>query len=124
MMSELQSLDLNNRRLTLAMASAGHDLRQRLQMLLGIVELLTSTKDEVRSAELGQRAKSLIFRLAGELEQLAFQAEREDRRACPSAHCFVISRLLGEIKIDWEAEAAAKHLRFSVDQADYLVESD
>jgi signal transduction histidine kinase len=124
MMSELQSLDLNNRRLTLAMASAGHDLRQRLQILLGIVELLTSTKDEVRSAELGQRAEAVIFRLAGELEQLAFQAERDDRRACPSAHCFVISRLLGEIKNDWEAEAAAKHLRFSVDQADYLVESD
>jgi len=29
MMSELQSLELNNRRLTLAMAAAGHDLRQR-----------------------------------------------------------------------------------------------
>ena len=124
MMSELQSLDLNNRRLNLAMASAGHDLRQRLHVLLGIVELLTSTKDEVRSAELGQRAKSLIFRLAGELEQLAFQAQPDDRCACPSAHCFAISKLLAEIKSDWEAEAAAKQLRFSVDQADYLVESD
>jgi len=124
MMSELRSLDLNNRRLTLAMASAGHDLRQRLHMLLGIVELLTSTEDEARNAELGQRAKSLIFRLAGELEQLAAQAERDDRRAGPSAHCFVLSKVLGEIKNDWESEAAAKRLRFSVDQADFLVESD
>ena len=124
MTSELQSLDFNNRRLTLALASAGHDLRQRLHVLLGILELLSSTEDEVRSAELGQRARSIIFRLAGELEQLAFQAERDDRRSCPSAYCFVISNLLAEIKNDWEAEAAAKHLRFSVDQADYLVESD
>ena len=55
MMSELQSLDLNNRRLTLAMASAGHDLRQRLQILLVIVELLTSTKDEVWGGSVGGR---------------------------------------------------------------------
>jgi two-component system, sensor histidine kinase len=124
MMSELQSLELNNRRLTLTMASAGHDLRQRLHILLGTVELLTSTEDEVRCAELGQRAKSLIFRLAGELEQLAFQAERDGRRAGSSAHCFAISKLLGDIKNDWESEAAAKCLRFSVDQADCVVESD
>jgi len=124
MMSELQSLELNNRRLTLAMASVGHDLRQRLHILLGTVELLTSTEDEVRSAELGQRAKALIFRLAGELEQLACQAERDDCRASPSTHCFGISKLLEEIKNDWEPEAAAKYLRFSVDPADCLVESD
>ncbi len=124
MMSELQSLELTNRRLTLAMASAGHDLRQRLHTLLGTVELLTSTKYEVRSAELGQRAKSLIFRLAGELEQLAVQAERGDRLAAPSAHCFGISKLLGEMKNDWESEAAAKCLRFSVERTHCLVESD
>ena len=124
MMSELQSLELNNRRLTLAMASVGHDLRQRLHILLGTVELLTSTEDEVRSAELGQRAKALIFRLAGELEQLACQAERDDCRASPSTHCFGISKLLEAIKNDWEPEAAAKYLRFSVDPEDCLVESD
>jgi signal transduction histidine kinase len=124
MMSDLQSLELNNRCLTLAMASAGHDLRQHLHMLLGIVELLTAAEDEVRRAELGKRAKSLIFRLAGKLEQLAVQVEEEDRRAAPSAHCFAISKLLEEIKKDWESEAAAKKLRFSVDQAACLVESD
>jgi signal transduction histidine kinase len=124
MMSDLQSLELNNRCLTLAMASAGHDLRQHLHMLLGIVELLTAAEDEVRRAELGKRAKSLIFRLGGKLEQLAVQVEEEDRRAAPSAHCFAISKLLEEIKKDWESEAAAKKLRFSVDQAACLVESD
>jgi signal transduction histidine kinase len=92
--------------------------------LLGTFELLTSTSDECRSRELSQRAKSLIFRLAGELEQLALQAERIPSRAAPSAYCFVISALLGQIKSDWEYEAAAKHLQFAVCQADCLVESD
>jgi hypothetical protein len=59
--------------------------------------------------------------LAGKLEQLAVQVEEEDRRATPSAHCFAISKLLEEIKKDWESEAAAKKLRFSVDQAACLV---
>lgn len=123
MMSELESLELNNRCLTLAMASAGHDLRQRLHTLLGTVELLASTKDEVRCAELGRRAKAIIFRLAGELEQLAVLAE-QDHRAGPSTHCFAISTLLAQVKNDWECEAAAKHLRFRVDHVDCLVESE
>src|SRR5258708_472257 len=118
MMSELKSLEVHNQRLTLAMAAAGHDLRQRLHMLLGTVELLTLAKDEGRSAQLSQRAKSLIFRLAGELEQLAFQAEREHSRTSPSLCCFVISNLLGQLKNDWDSEAAAKYLQFSVDQPD------
>jgi signal transduction histidine kinase len=122
-MSEHLSLELDNQRLTLSMAAAGHDLRQRLHMLLATVELLTSAHDQVRCAELRQRAKSLIFRLAEELEQLAFQAQREHSRVA-SPQCFAISRLLGQVKNDWESEAAGKCLRFSVDQPDYVVESD
>jgi light-regulated signal transduction histidine kinase (bacteriophytochrome) len=79
MMSELQSLKLSNQRLTLAMATAGHDLRQRLHVLFGTVELLTSSQDQVGRAQLCQRAKLLIFRLARELEQLARQAEQDCR---------------------------------------------
>jgi signal transduction histidine kinase len=124
MMSELHSLQVNNRRLTLAMATAGHDLRQRLHALLGTVELLTSTQDAVRNAALSRRAKSLIFRLAQELEQLAYQAERDHRQTAPPSHCFVISTLLAEIKSDWQSVAAGKHLEFNVVDADFLVESD
>jgi signal transduction histidine kinase len=124
MMSERDSLEVNNRRITLAMAAAGHDLRQRLHILLGTVELLTSSKDEIRSAELNQRAKSLIFRVAGELEQLAVQAERENRTTIPSPRCFAISSILEQLRSDWESEAVGKYLRFAIDQADYVVESD
>jgi two-component system, sensor histidine kinase len=124
MISELQSLKLNSRRLTLAMATAGHDLRQRLHALFGTVELLASSQDSVRRAELCQRAKSLILRLATELEQLAVQAELDCGHAAPSTHCFVVGSVLQQIKSDWESEATAKHLEFSVTQVDCLVKSD
>jgi signal transduction histidine kinase len=125
MTSELKSLELGNRRLTLAMATAGHDLRQRLHALCGTVELLSSSQDSVGRAELCQRAKTLIFRLARELEQLALQAQRDCRRAASSStHCFAIATILEQIKSDWESEATAKHLEFTVTQVDCLVESD
>jgi signal transduction histidine kinase len=124
MMSELQSLDLGNRRLTLAMATAGHDLRQRLHALCGTVELLTSSQDRVGRAELCQRAKALIFGLAMELEQLAHQAERDCGNAASATHCFVIRPVLQQVKTDWESEATAKHLEFTVTHADCVVESD
>jgi signal transduction histidine kinase len=124
MTSELKSLELGNRRLTLAMATAGHDLRQRLHALCGTVELLTSSQDRVGRAELCQRAKALIFRLARELEQLAIQAQRDYRRAASSTHSFAIATILKQIKSDWESEATAKDLEFTVTQVDCLVESD
>jgi signal transduction histidine kinase len=124
MTSELKSLELGNRRLSLAMATAGHDLRQRLHALCGTVELLTSSPDRVGRAELCQRAKALIFRLARELEHLALQAERDHRRAAPSTQCFVVASVLEQIRSDWESEATAKHLEFTVTQVDCLVESD
>jgi signal transduction histidine kinase len=123
-MSKLQSLEANNQRLTLAMTTAGHDLRQRLHLLLGTVELLTTTAETSRTTELSQRAKSVIFRLAGELEQLALQAQRDQNRPAPAACGFVISNLLTQLKSDWECEAAAKDLDFSVAPANCPVESD
>jgi signal transduction histidine kinase len=124
MISELQSLKLDNRRLTLALATAGHDLRQRLHALCGTVELLVSSQDRVVRAELCQRAKSLIFRLATELEQLALAAQLDHRRAESSTHCFAIGPVLEQIRSDWESEATAKNLELIVTQVDFLVESD
>jgi signal transduction histidine kinase len=106
------------------MAAAGHDLRQRLHLLLGTIELLTATADQARTRELSQRARLLIFRMAGELEQLAFQAEQQYRCALPASSCFTPATLLGQIRSDWESKAIAKGLRFNVEQVDCQVESD
>jgi hypothetical protein len=71
MLLELQGLAVDNARLHFAMSSTGHAIRQRLDMLSGIAELLKESHAPLRARELCQRAKKLIFRLSGELEQLA-----------------------------------------------------
>jgi signal transduction histidine kinase len=124
MMSRHQVLEVNNRRLVLAMAAAGHDLRQRLHMLLTMIDRLASTDGEARRKELSERAKSLIFRLSGELEQLASRAQCNEDPAAASPQRFAISNLLAQLKSDWESEAAGKCLQFNVEQPDYWVESD
>jgi signal transduction histidine kinase len=124
MMLELEALKFNNRRLTLAMASAGHDLRSRLHRLLGTVERLTTCQDTTRTADLSQRARSLIFELAEELEDLARQAEKDHAHPAPLTHRVAISSLLGQVEKEWECEARDKHLQFNVAQTDCLVQSD
>ena len=122
--SDLRSLEANNAALTLAMATAGHDLRQGLQTLVATLDLLARTDDTGRAADLIQRAKALIFRQARELEQLVVQANADRSHAVLTMQRFVVSSVLERIHGDWRAEAAAKHLRFVVDQTDYVVESD
>jgi hypothetical protein len=75
MLAELQGLEVNCARLHFAMCNSGHAIRQQLDMLSGIAELLKSGQAPLRSRELGQRAKTLIFHLAAELEELSLQTE-------------------------------------------------
>ena len=124
MMSELRTLQVNNHRLTLAMATTGHDLRGRLQTLMGMVDLLSASRDTIRSAELCRRAKLLIYRFAQELEHLAYQAEKPPEHAAPSTYSFLISTLLAKVRNDWQLIAEQKHLAFNVVETDCLVESD
>jgi hypothetical protein len=79
MFVELQSLEINCARLHLAMRTSGHAIRQQLDMLSGIAELLKSGQAPLRARELSQRAKTLIFRLAAELEELSLQTEHDLR---------------------------------------------
>jgi hypothetical protein len=79
MFVELESHELDCARLHFAMCTSGHAIRQRLDMLSGIAELLKSGEAPLRTRELSQRAKALIFQLAAELEQLSVQTEHELR---------------------------------------------
>ena len=124
MMSELQSSQVHNRWLTLALATTGHDLRSRLQTLMGTVELLSASRDALRTADLSRRAKLLIHRLAQELEHLAYQAEKPAERAAASTYSFVISTLLAKLRSDWQSIAEQKYLAFNVVETDCMVESD
>jgi two-component system, sensor histidine kinase len=123
-MSELQSLQIHNQWLTLASATTGHDLRGRLQTLMGTVDLLSVSRDTLRIADLSRRAKLLIHRLAQELENLAYQAEQPAEHAAPSTYSFVISTLLATLRSDWQPIAEQKYLAFNVVETDCIVESD
>src|ERR1700677_5185818 len=79
MLVELQGLEVNCARLHFAMSNSGHAIRQQLDMLSGIAELLKSGEAPLRTRELGQRAKRLIFHLATKLEQLSLQTEHDLR---------------------------------------------
>lgn len=79
MLLELQGLEVNCARLHFAMSHSGHAIRQQLDMLSGIAELLKSGQAPLRTRELHQRAKKLILHLATELEQLSLQTEQELR---------------------------------------------
>jgi hypothetical protein len=75
MMMELQRAELNNARLEPAIAAARQDIRQRLDLLLAIIESLVAAENPTRATYLGRRAKLMICRLAGEIEQLAIQTQ-------------------------------------------------
>jgi hypothetical protein len=79
MLAELEELALHCARLHFAMSSKGHAIRQQLDMLSGIAELLKSGESPPRTQELSQRAKRLISRLASELELLSDQTEHDLR---------------------------------------------
>jgi hypothetical protein len=73
----LKSLESHDDYRAEALASAGYRVRQRFNSLLGVVELLKSTRDAAHASALIGRAKALIASLSAELDQLAARAERE-----------------------------------------------
>jgi hypothetical protein len=73
----LKGLESHDDYLADAMASAGYGVQQRLSSLLGVVELLKSTRDAAHASALIGRAKVLIASLGAELDELAALAEQE-----------------------------------------------
>src|ERR1700677_3070113 len=75
MMVELQRGELSNSQLAPTIAAARVGIRQRLDLLLQTTESLLAAEEPTRETDLVRRAKLLIHRLAGEMEQLAIQAQ-------------------------------------------------
>jgi outer membrane PBP1 activator LpoA protein len=73
MMTELQRTD--DSRLAPDIAAARRNIHQRLDLLLEGIESLVAEDNPARAADIGRRAKLTIYRLAGEIEQLAIQAQ-------------------------------------------------
>jgi hypothetical protein len=77
MLLEFEGLEVHNARLHFAMSNTGHAIRQRLDMLTGITELLKAAHAPQCARELSQRAKALIRHLTDELDHLALEAEHD-----------------------------------------------
>jgi hypothetical protein len=78
MMVELQRAELSNSQLAPTIAAARVGTRHRLELLLQTTESLLAAENPTRETDLGRRAKLLIHGLAGEMEQLAVQAQVTD----------------------------------------------
>jgi hypothetical protein len=72
---EFDSLAGGNARLHFALSISGHSIRQRLDLLSGIAEVLKGFQAPARTLELRHRAKRLIAELVDEFERLAVVAE-------------------------------------------------
>jgi signal transduction histidine kinase len=124
MMSELQIAVNYNSKLALAMATAGRDLRKKLQSLLGTIELITAARPPADIAVLASSAKAKVFRLADELEELARYVEQDPTTHSPLKQSFCIASLLDQIHMDWSSEAREKRLGFKINHASEHVEND
>jgi len=77
MFLELERLGLENSRLHFAMLHRTYAIRQRLDKLSGVVELLKSAVAPLQVSDLSRRAKGLIAQLSDELEEISHEAEDE-----------------------------------------------
>jgi hypothetical protein len=84
LMWQLQCLQINNSRLALVIATAGHELGEPLHALQEMVALLGAVNEPCIEEELSDKAVALIHRLAGELGPLAYAAEVDYKRASPA----------------------------------------
>ena len=123
MMSELECLEANNSAAYACDGERGSRLATAAAHAAYSSSMYAIADDPVQAAELTGRAKAVIYRLAGELEQLALQADHDYKHVMPLSQRFDIASLLNQIHLDWIDEASAKHLQLSL-AAEAVVESD
>jgi len=109
---ELDLAQRRNARKSLAMTTAGHDLRQRLQTI--VLALDMAGRDSAASANWLDQAKEETMQLATGLKQLAIQAEVDGGEISPSLSSFPLDPLLQRIERNWRTIAAHKGLKLVV----------
>jgi hypothetical protein len=87
MMSELHSLRATTSSPRLAIAIDAHEAREQLHELFEAVCLLTRELQLRHAAEVTSKVLSLIKRLAGELEYLTCEAQRDQHELPPGCDC-------------------------------------
>ncbi|MEP7041999.1 MAG: HAMP domain-containing sensor histidine kinase [Dokdonella sp.] len=113
-----------NARQALAMASAGHDLRQHLQTILMALDLIRPALSEGEPLRWLAVAREQVEALAGGLAELAVEANigaYTDQRKRSS---FPIAEVLARIEKKWLPAALAKKLHLKIDRSPLRVRSN
>jgi signal transduction histidine kinase len=106
-------------RLRLTMATAGHDLRQPLQIILGAVERLGRLASDDADRMWLNAARNQVTRLSDGLEDLT-DAARQPRTECegPSMQAVRVGDVLSEIALEFQPAATSRGLKLrSVDSS-------
>jgi hypothetical protein len=98
MMREFRRLEANNSRLALSMTTAGALAQRRLLSLLRIIEWLRLTRDAEHAVDLIAHAKTLLLRLADELEELAAEAGCDFKPSAPRWYRLAISSMPDKLR--------------------------
>jgi signal transduction histidine kinase len=122
--ADLDALRRVNARQSLAMATAGHDLRQHLQTIVLALDLLRCALVDDQHLDWLATAQEQARDLTFGLEVLAHEA---NIRACTLQHersSFPIAALLTRIERKWLPAAEARNLDLSIDRSAVRVRSN
>ena len=106
------------------MAVTGHDLKQPLQVLCMILDLLESNQVSAEGKKRAQIAQESIARISAGLDELALASSVGHAFHTPCPLTFPISDILLLTKATWSQHAAQKNVRLHVVQSTAYVTSD
>jgi signal transduction histidine kinase len=122
--ADLDAARRMNTRQSLAMATAGHDLRQHLQNIVLALDLIRCTLVDPKSLEWLSTAQEQAGCLIRGLEGLAREANIHAYQVQHERSSFPIAKLLTRIARKWLPAANAKNLQLKIDQSPARVRSN
>jgi signal transduction histidine kinase len=123
-MKNLESAQARCERQSLAMLTAGHDLRQHIQIICSALEILASAETVHVANQWIDTAKEQARRLATEALHLVENAQLDTESMTVQVAAFSIDDTLQQIDRDWRVFAASKALALNVRPCTAMVVSD
>jgi signal transduction histidine kinase len=105
-------------RQSLTMASAGHDLGQRLQTIALAIDLGLPPGEETVARSWLQLAKNQVIALGSSLKRLALQADFGVDELTPSRASFPVQNVLRQIDTSWGRIASSKRIKLEIPACD------
>jgi signal transduction histidine kinase len=115
--ADVDALQRANARQSLAMATAGHDLRQHLQTIVLVLDLLRPTLVDEQHLESLATAREQVRDLTCGLEALAREADIGVYTNQHERSSFPIATLLTRIERKWLPAAQARNLQLRIDRS-------